>query len=85
MKIKFPIEIELDIEFDAHKGEPMRWHYPGHPPEIEITDLKFNGQLLPDDMAEEILKDHEDEIIQACWDEVKETEIDRAISRMEDR
>ena len=85
MKTTVPIELEFEVEFDVQKAEPMRWHYPGHPAEIEICGIKYNGHPVSDDMANEILEDNEYDIIQSCWDEIKETEIDMAISRMEDR
>ena len=85
MNVTIPIELEFEIEFNVIKEEPRTWDYPGHPAEVEICAIKYNGHTIPDDMADEIIKDNEDDIIDCCWGEVKEIETDRAVSRMEDR
>jgi len=85
MKITIPIELEFDVLFVPQKGFPMTRHYPGDPDTIEIYDIYFADQPVTLKMFNAIIEEHEDDIIQCCWDEVKETEIDMAISRMEDR
>lgn len=64
------IEIPIEIEFEFCPAERMTWDYPGCPEHIEIEGIYCGGKPLqiPDD----ILTQHEDEIEQACWDELEE-------------
>ena len=79
--MKDTIEIELPImftiEFAAYKAEPMTRHYPGDPAHIEILTI---SQPSLDD----ILKDHEDEIMQECWDAVAEMQQEAAERKYDD-
>lgn len=78
MKTYAYIEIEVEIDFDHQPEEKMTRHYPGCPAHIEINEIK-----LP--TADEVVKQYEQEIHDACWDEVKEEEQERAIMRAEYR
>ena len=77
METTIHLELEIKIDFDAYKTERMTRHYPGYPAHIEI-----NKVILP--TPDKVLKEFEDEIEEWCWDEVREDERERAISRMED-
>ena len=78
MKTSIFLEVEVEIDFDPQKAERMTWHYPGCPAHIEINEIK-----LP--TADEVVKQYEQEIHDACWDEVIEEEQEREIMRAEYR
>lgn len=65
------IEIAIDIEFTAHKAERMTRHYPGCPADLEITNLSCLGIDFPEKMFDQFMKDYEDELEEACWEQVK--------------
>jgi len=66
------IEIEVKIDFTPVKAERMTRYYPGFPAHLEINDI-----TIP--TTDEIMKEHEQAIHDACWDEI-ETEKDEAQS-----
>jgi phosphomannomutase len=85
MRVTTEIIIELDIDFDVVKAELTTRHYPGHPEYIEINSILLYGVELPGEITNKILADMEDELMEACRDEVKENEYERAVDRYEDK
>jgi len=66
------LELELTVEFDAQKEERATSHYPGCPAAVGIDDIKILGKEISDSLYDEIIRLYEDEIEEACWEEIKE-------------
>jgi len=67
-EITFSIELEFKIRYMLFPAEPMTHDYPGSPEEIDIVGMAVNGNEIPDDLFEFIMKDHDDEIKETCAD-----------------
>lgn len=37
-------DLDLEVEFEVHKGFPATQYDPGEPPYIVITSVQYNGQ-----------------------------------------
>ena len=82
MKAIIHLELELEIDFDVQKEERTTRHYPGCPAYVEPYQLTYVGLkekiMLPDRLADEIINDNEENIEQACWDEIAEEQATEA-------
>ncbi|MEA3436556.1 MAG: hypothetical protein U9R43_08820 [Thermodesulfobacteriota bacterium] len=85
MKTIVHLEMEIEVDFDAIPEEKMTRHCPGSPACIEVNDLIINNTLVSQELFNSIMALYEDEILEACFDEVKESEIERLVSDMEYR
>ena len=61
--IQVTLGLDLEVEFDYHKGFPATREDPGEQPYIEVTSVQYNGQeieLTDDDMEKvaEYIYDH---------------------------
>jgi hypothetical protein len=81
VKTSINIELEFEIEFDAHPPEKMTRHYPGSPASVEPCDMKVLGVPIGDKLFEAMLDEYEHEIHDACWDALKEEEFAAADHR----
>lgn len=64
------IQIEMTVEFDAHKAVPKTRDYPGDPAEIEINDIKILNCEISEELHNNVLFWHEDEIKEHIGDEI---------------
>ena len=71
MKAKIHLELEVEVEFDHQPAEQMTRHYPGCPADIEITKIEILGCPVDVCLGDSVMFSYEDEIEQACWDEVR--------------
>ena len=83
MKTTISIELEFTIDFDATPYEPMTLVYPGNPADVEPYDLSVLGVRVSDNIFDAILKEHDDDIRQACWDELQEDAVAAAEHRLD--
>jgi len=68
------LELEVEVDFDAQKAEPMTRHYPGNPAGVEINTLLINDIELDMKLFNSIMKDFQHEVEEACWVEIAEDE-----------
>lgn len=85
MKTTIELEIEIEIDFDATKEERMTRHYPGSPACVEINSMLIGDKELSMESFNLIMAVHQDDIEQACWDEVAENAAERAMADAEYR
>ena len=75
-ELEMELTITVKVQFYAKKAERMTRHYPGCPAHIEIEEI-----ILPS--PDEVAKEFEDEITEACWDEVRDNAQAEAEARFE--
>lgn len=85
MKTIIHLELEIEVDYDVQKAERMTRHYPGCPAAIEINTLSLDGIKLPINLENVITSQFYDEIKEACWDEVREDAMERAVCEAEYR
>ena len=91
MKAIIHLELEFEIDFDAIPAERMTRHYPGCPAHIELNglevitgkDSKIDVWDCGSKLHDYLIKTYEDELMEACWEEVEENEMERAVAQAE--
>jgi len=64
-EFEMELTVKVKVVFEATKAEPRTLHYPGDPADIEILEIRCPS-------GDALLKLHEDEIKQECWDYLRE-------------
>lgn len=72
------VEIEFELEFDAHKAVPSGRHYPGDPAYFEPTDMKCFGYSISDAFFNTICENFETEMDSAMEEHMVGKEADYA-------
>jgi len=72
------IELEVKIKFNPYKAEPTTRHYPGHARYLEINEIRIGDITLPQRVLDEMMKQCEEKIEEACWETVAEEEASNA-------
>jgi len=85
MKTNLFLEIELEVDYDFCPAERMTRHYPGSPAQVEINTILINDIELPPPIFNTIMADFGDVIEEWCWDDVRNSEAERAICEAEHR
>lgn len=64
------IELEVQVGFDAEKGEAMTRHSQGFPASVEINEIKLGEVVLPQEVFDEIMKQVQEELMETCRDAI---------------
>ena len=67
-------EIDIIVEFDYFPPEKMTRHYPGCDEDVDITDVKFDGNFSQRELVrfEEIIEDFKESLKEEIFDHIHE-------------
>ena len=60
------VEIPITISYDFTPEQKTTWHEPGHPEQIQINTIEFDGDEINGKLSDYLYKKYQDSLGEEC-------------------
>jgi len=60
------VEIPITVRYDFVSGQPTSWNEPGHPEQIQINTIEFDGDEINGKLSDYLYKKYQDSLVEEC-------------------